>query len=566
MASRTANLRLIKPDDGEAFDIANENANMDTLDEEVASRIKKVNGEGPDSDGNLNLKTVPYAENLETNMSQASAGVFELRTTGGDASLSDGDAWLTLIRGHRVHNGYSAESLVMTVTPAERGEGDAPIMAEVDRDDFVAAVSGVSGTYTFTYTGSWNTNPANYGITVTGTPISGDEISVVFAAEVRGTIIQSNPQTFVSTGWNLYNHAVGYARVKKYSPDMGYMIAGAYTALQFSATLDGAKTSLVAEDGIITITQDGYIWVTGGNTTTTQIWATWSDWTTQALCNGGVFEAYEQTVVDISAFMALRFPNGLMAVGSYADELNLNIGIATSWVQRMSYSAENLATAEATGRDYEYDENYIYLAKAAADIYEIKVESGGQTTYFPGDYTANDHGLEYFTGTAVGVYAQNLYGCNLKNRLERDVLTISQQTLDNSQKTQARTNIGAASAAEVSSLSDQIANLIHNVESGGTIQTSTSYAYTGKSVTIPAKSYFFVRARCAYVNSMPTGTVISRSSDPNATYDKAAGGDNVGHTSYCGYTPSSMTLYLIAKYGSAASNHVELSGGYITVA
>ena len=449
MATRTANLGLIKPAGGEMYDIANDNANMDTLDTEVAARIKTVNGAAADSDGNLELKTVPYAENLETSMSQASAGVFMQRTTGGDASLSDGDAWLTLIRGQRVHTGYSAESLEMTVTPAERGEGVDPITAEIDRDDFVEAVEDTSGTYTFTYTSDWNNDPSDYGITVTGTPISGDAISVVFAAEVRGTITQSNPQTFVSTGWNLYNHTAGYAKVVKYSDDLGYMIAGSYTALQFSATLDGAKTSITPLDGLFNVASDGYVWVTGGNATTTQIWATWADWGTAALANGGVWEAYEETEVDLSTFMGTNFPYGLMAVGTTADELNLNIGLATSWIERMAYSAANLATAEASGRDYEYDEDYIYIVKAAADFYELTVD---------GQYEANDHGIEFFTGSDTGVYAQTLYGCNLKNRLERDVVTLSQQSLTSTQQGQVRTNIAAASASDVSSLSDQIAN------------------------------------------------------------------------------------------------------------
>ena len=70
-----------------------------------------------------------------------------------------------------------------------------------------------------------------------------------------------------------------------------------------------------------------------------------------------------------------------------------------------------------------------------------------------GDYAAYDHGLEYFTGTEQAVYAQTLYGANLKNKLERDVLTISQQTLTSSQQTQVRSNIGAAASADLGSKS-----------------------------------------------------------------------------------------------------------------
>ena len=40
-----------------------------------------------------------------------------------------------------------------------------------------------------------------------------------------------------------------------------------------------------------------------------------------------------------------------------------------------------------------------------------------------------------------------LYGANLKDKLRRDVVTISEQTLTGGQKKQIRTNIGAASVA-----------------------------------------------------------------------------------------------------------------------
>ena len=62
------------------------------------------------------------------------------------------------------------------------------------------------------------------------------------------------------------------------------------------------------------------------------------------------------------------------------------------------------------------------------------------------------------------------------------MLTISQQTLDSSQKTQARTNIGAASAADVSSLSDQIANIgdATFLKTSGEITSNFNMAYDAK--------------------------------------------------------------------------------------
>ena len=48
-----------------------------------------------------------------------------------------------------------------------------------------------------------------------------------------------------------------------------------------------------------------------------------------------------------------------------------------------------------------------------------------------------------FTNTEEKVLANSIYGNNLKNKLERDVLTISQQTLNTSEQAQVRTNIMA---------------------------------------------------------------------------------------------------------------------------
>ena len=70
-----------------------------------------------------------------------------------------------------------------------------------------------------------------------------------------------------------------------------------------------------------------------------------------------------------------------------------------------------------------------------------------------GAYTANQHGIEYFVGSSIAAEAQTIYGMNLKNKLERDVLTISQQTLNNGEQAQVRKNIGAISSADVQKVS-----------------------------------------------------------------------------------------------------------------
>ena len=100
---------------------------------------------------------------------------------------------------------------------------------------------------------------------------------------------------------------------------------------------------------------------------------------------------------------------------------------------RMDYTAENLEYAKASGRVYECDTSYIYIERAQAETATIELD---------GSYTAYDHGIEYFTGTIVPVYCTVLYGNNLKNKLERDVLTISAQDLTAAQKAQVQDNLG----------------------------------------------------------------------------------------------------------------------------
>lgn len=378
---------------------------------------------------------VGLADNLASEQSQFSIGEFIERTTGGDASLSDGEGDLILIRGSKFHEGYYAQSVDMELTHASGSE----ITAMIDDAAFLSQMASSSGTFTTVFDGSsWSYSPDSYGITISGTPIENDTIIVTYQKEIRGSITMSDPQTFVSTGWNLYNHALGYARVLKYHETYGFGIAGTYTALQFSSTIEGAKSSVTVTDGKFNITEDGYIWVTGGNNTNTAIWMTWSDWQTEP--NGGVWESYTESEVDFSSVMSNYFPYGLMAVEGYRDEIDFSLKKATVNVGRLVYNSTNLELAKSYRTAIDYDENYIYYGLPESVVNDISLDN---------DYVAYDHGVEFFTGTEVAVYTQTLYGINLKNRLERDVLTISQQTLTESQKTQVHKNIGVDSMASI---------------------------------------------------------------------------------------------------------------------
>lgn len=441
MATSTPNIGLVKQAGGEYGDYEITNENWDILDEEIGKRGKTVNGDPADENGDYKVNDVQFAHQIVSDDAQQSSGEFLFRTTGGSASLSDGPAKLVSIFGRRIHTGVVEESLQMTVNAVPREEGETPITATIDRDTFVAYVD-TSGTITLSYTNAWSANPVLYGVTVEGDPVSGDQIVIVYSKEDRGLITVSNPNKFISTGWNLYNNTLGYARVKKYSTQYGFIIGGTYTALQFSETLTGEKVTITPASGYFTVPSDGYVWVTGGDGTTTYILMTWSDW---GEGYEGSWKAYSETSVNLATIMT-NFPNGLMQVGGTADEINFGMGKAISRIERMAYTAENLAAVKASGRAWEADTNYIYAVRASEVVYSHSVS---------GDYTASDHGQEIIEGGTVEVFVQTLYGQNLVDKLRTDVLTKSQDLVNNLTTNDSTKALSAAQGYALNSKIDQ---------------------------------------------------------------------------------------------------------------
>ena len=375
------------------------------------------------------------------------------------------------------------------------------ITATVDRDTWVAYVD-TSGTYTFTYSTVWKLSNetvdlADYGITVTNTPVAGDQIAVVYVKEVRGSITVATPTALTASGWNLYNHTNGYARVLKYSNVYGYMIGGTFTGIKFAATLDGEQTTITPdEDGLFDVSADGYVFVTGGNATDTYIIATWSDWEEGP---AGDWEAYSEASISLSTIMSSKFPYGLCKVGDVVDEIDADKKVAISRISRVAYSDESRASAAASGRGYEFDEDYIYMVRATPIESSIEID---------GAYAADDHGMEWFAGTTVAVGTEILYGQNLKDKLRRDVVTIRDQTFTAGQQAKARNNIGAASAADLSSANDAIAKKVIKLSSAITIAASGSKTITNSAITT---AHELIRW-----NFTSSGTAVAENNPPSS--------------------------------------------------
>lgn len=401
---------------------------------------------------------------------------------------------------------------VVSITAGPRTAPPA-ITATIDRDTFVSYVTQ-SGTTTLTYTTAWSADPEDYGITVTNDPIAGDQIVVVYVKEVRGTITVGHPTALVATGWNLYNHTAGYARVVRYSDTYGYLIQGTYSTLKFAETPSGTQTTITPDsNGLFQVPSDGYVIVTGGNNTNTAIICTWSDWTSGP---AGDWEAYSESGVSLSSIMTADFPYGLCKIVQDTvevfDEIDFVHKEAISRITRMEYTEANLETVKAAGRPYEYDEDYIYQERASYVVTSISVDE---------EYQVSEHGLEWFADSAIELYSEILYGTNLKDKLKRDVVTISEQTLTSGQQAQVRTNIGAGSAADVSSNSQAIAkvnsaeNSTNDILASALACTETTFFYgTGASYTGSVPNEYY-RYGTFIVNVRGTNRYIIASSPMN---------------------------------------------------
>lgn len=406
--------------------------------EELGLRVKSVNGNLPDEHGDVRILHVSTADNLSSDESTVVNGTFIERTTGGDASIQDGPANLGVLYGYSIRTGYTAENKRMEVIPVGRLDDSIVVSAEINWNTFKTAVNGISTNKTFTYTTAWNENPETYGITVSGTPVSGDVINVYFIAENRGTITNTTPETFVETNWNLYDSDKGYAKVMKYSDEYGFMIGGTYTGIGFSETVGGTQIVLTPDsNGHFQVPSDGYVYVTGGDEANTYILMTWSDWGEGYT---GEFLKYEESVVDFSELMENSFPFGLCSIGVVSDEINFNDKTAYIRIERVAYSTENRINAEASGRAFVYDDDWIYQVKETPEKVRFNIDNS---------MTVFDHGIEFFTGTELPVTVYQLFGQNLKDKLRREVITVTPQNFSVAQKKIARDNIEAAWDPEV---------------------------------------------------------------------------------------------------------------------
>lgn len=335
--------------------------------------------------------------------------------------------------------------------------------------------------------GQWflNNNLINldtYGITITGTPLNGDEIVVTYiegtpnstitanyTAPSQGIIKVAKPTSFVSTGYNQFNKDSTDFYLTDASIENGEIISSTGTYVCFCKAIPGAPWGYIAHS------VGGYIIDGGWCETLPQIGVTLNQVQEEQDLN--TTELYSITFDSIGYFVVavsnkddlcihtrwdseedevdeeytppsvITLPTqdtegnilplgnyGMPAVYNTADRLNLETSTYIQRIGRYENTTENMNTVIAMGVPYDWDINYIYYVLSTPVTYSVDTNSL---------YVVNDFGTEEFTGTIVAVGAETIYGENLRNKLKTDVLTISEQypSLGTSELKQVYTNL-----------------------------------------------------------------------------------------------------------------------------
>lgn len=367
----------------------------------------------------------------------------------------------------------------------------------VDEAVFVQKMTGIGDTsMNITYDGeSWSHNLTEYGISVSGTAASGDtiivnyqeatasaQIVVTYQEYITGTLRCTKPEMFKSVGLNHFNPdnvLSGYtidaygnitAQAGSYVAwihakgglETGYCVYDSLGGIVRLAFSDEVPTTSSLVDTGITQTldsisstvmneTDGYIVVATTDVSRLCVHPHWSGY------NDNVYEAYEESFVTIPTNDAENndlpiADYGMPSIGSIADELNFATDTYIKRIGHMPFSEYNLSLIQEMGVSYDYDSNDLFYVLTEEEHYKI--------TEMDAKYNVNDFGTEELLGTDIAADVTILYGANLRDKLRRDVLQISQQTLTAAQKTQVRTNIGVPSIDDFNLLNSDLFDTI----------------------------------------------------------------------------------------------------------
>ena len=447
----------------------------------VSAKVSTVNSTVPDKYGNVEITRVPLANNLYSSDNTEIYADYCIRTTGGNSDVRSGDAQISFVRGNVEITGRSEETLKVKANSShvpEPGEIYIKISATIDSDKWRASRYGnESGIYIFTYNGSvWvyeslTVDISSIGITVEGNVFATDTIIVEYAKKEQGTISITTPTYFSSTGLNIFNkedteNIIQNATIDlsgklkaeddsyvimirvPYANDRGYVAYSsdyAITRIGFTTakpvigdTISLVGAALGAQLSVYMVPEEGWLCVSTTNIDTLCVHPRWSGE------HDLDYAPYSETRVifptmDREGQELPLASYGMPSIEGIRDELNFDIKRYIKRIGVLAYTDENLEHIKATGYKYDYDSTYIFYVLENPEVYYLN-------STISGAFTAHDYGLETIHGTSVTTYTDNLYGTNLKDKLRRDVVTISEQTLSDDQQAQVRANIGAAPA------------------------------------------------------------------------------------------------------------------------
>ena len=348
-----------------------------------------------------------------------------ITTTGGDKDINSSEegftAHLASIKGaSKVTGDFVHSAITNNYAPTEETEYDFYVTVE-DRDKFTAAVieNGLAGNnITLATVQSWLS--LDYGLASSGTPVGTETFTVT--DPIYQTVDFPQITSFNSTSWNLLTsgNTAGVIKGHRYmirpsDPDVA-PTAEIGSVAQTLEAYTCSRGHLVPFTFVATATGDCTL--TGASI----VALVWSG----KHCDRTTNTEYSLSTISIpAAYQTLR------AIGNVCDELT-----PTSYRKRISsvpMTGENLVITANMERIV--TSTYIYYV----DDLQVAALS------LDWSFTANDFGEMYFVfggSVVMPIEFTAIYGANLVDKLARDVLTKSSQTLTNAEKAQVHTNLG----------------------------------------------------------------------------------------------------------------------------
>lgn len=216
-----------------------------------------------------------------------------------------------------------------------------------------------------------------------------------------GQLLSLNASGIVTDGFNQYNGQ--YARV---FGGKEYYISGTYTAVKFAAAVDGAQTDVTVVDRLFTPSEDGYVFVTGADSTTC-INLSWSGY------RNGEYEDYWQNDMKLNlttltgsvngqGASIVIFPDGMRGVGTVYDELISEGGMFTKAVKRFAIvDLGSLTWTKTTA-----DSHARFVSNAIDDIYGSSNKGNTLSLIY---HDSTKPLAPSFEDKALGVYQDKLY-------------------------------------------------------------------------------------------------------------------------------------------------------------